>query len=249
MIPQPETDPASMTPQQATLHFQGRVQQIQKEQGLDLVGAWAMARGLLPELYARAFWGVAPAEPAKVRQVGSYRDGAQIIAPPTTAQFAGAPARGGRKLSLLPLPNDDTIAALGLPKDVPYDVFEAAARANDGASPRNSKAIWTAILGVPVGKGMSMEAAEAEARLRYPQLFSEINHGGGAGANSDEQEASRKAHLASSLAQDKPGHFAAAAAHDAAADAQSRAGDTEAAEMHRRMASYHTRQANQSKKS
>jgi hypothetical protein len=147
------------------------------------------------------------------------------------------------------IPNEGNIEALGLPRDVEFDEFRAADLANAGAFPRNSAAILEALIGLQAQSGTSPEAARDAARVSYPQLFSEVNRGGGAGANSNEQEASRKAHLASSLAEGKPGHLTAAAAHQAAADAQSRAGDTEAAKMHRRMASYHTSQADQSKKS
>lgn len=165
-----------MTKERAVLHFQDRVQQIQKEQGRDLISAWAMARALLPGLFAKAFPGNDPALPPKVRQVGSYRDSAEIIAPPTAAQLEAAPARPGRKLSLLSIPNEGNIAALGLPPDCTYEEFRAADVANAGATPRSSAAIFEALVGLLAEKGISPEAARAAAGERYPQLFAELSH-------------------------------------------------------------------------
>jgi len=52
------------------------------------------SRALYPELFIKAFSGGDPAEPPKVRPVGSYRDGTQIIARPrrrSLRRHRGAP--------------------------------------------------------------------------------------------------------------------------------------------------------------
>lgn len=85
------------------------------------------------------------------------------------------------------------------------------------------------------------------ARMEAPAAA--LSNGTDAEVNSREQVASRKAHLASSLAEGKQGHLAAAAAHETAAEAQSNARNYETADMHRRMATYHASQANQPEKS
>jgi hypothetical protein len=162
-----------MTKEQAGLHFQDRVRQMQKDQGLDLIPAWAMARGLYPELFAKAFSGGDPADPPKVRLVGSFSDSAQVIAPPATAQLEAAPARAGRKLSLLAIPNEGNIEALGLPRDCSFEEFREADHANGGASPRNSAAIFEALVGLLATNGMSPEAARDTARARFPRLADE----------------------------------------------------------------------------
>ena len=175
MIPTVELDPAAMTKEQAGLHFQDRVQQMQKEQSLDLTVAWAQARAMYPELFARAFSSGDPAEPPKVRLVGSYRDSAEVIPPPATAQLEAAPARAGRRLSLLAIPNEGNIEALGLPRDASYEEFHAADLANAGAVPRKSAAIFEALIELFAQKGMSPEAARQAASERYPTLAAELS--------------------------------------------------------------------------
>jgi hypothetical protein len=259
-----------MTKEQAGLHFQDRVQQMQKERSLDFTVAWAQARAMYPELFARAFSGGDPAEPPKVRLAGSYDSSDQLIAPlvtplPYTGSGAGQPFAAGRFPSRpISIPNEGSIESLGLPTDTSFEEFRAADLANCGASPRNSAGILEALIGLIVQNGTNPDAAREIARTRFPVLAAEadpklvsrmgapasaLSNGTDAEVNSREQVASRKAHLASSLAEGKQGHLVAAAAHEGAAEAQSNARDYETADMHRRMATYHASQANQPEKS
>jgi hypothetical protein len=245
-------DPETLTPSQAASLFQSKLAEHQRNTGDDIIKAWATVRTLNPKLAAKM--GVHDEVPdvAHVQAIGRNSDSSGIIKGPTPPlPYTG---RGnGQALAGMPsrpisIPNEGNIEALGLPRDCSFDEFRAADLANAGASPRNSAAIFNALVKLQEQKGLSADVARDAASARYPILSSEVSHGG-AGPNGEAGEVSRKAHLASSLAQDKPGHFAAAAMHQTAGEAQSKAGDTEAAEMHQRMASYHTSQANQSKKS
>ena len=120
--------------------------------------------------------------------------------------------------------------------------FRAADVANAGAAPRASEVIFEALVALQVGKGLSVDAARDAARARYPFLAAEAD----AALNADgaPQEASRKAHLASSLAAGGPEqHLSASAAHDKAAQAQDKVGDPDTAQIHRYMATFHRRQS------
>lgn len=179
MIPTVELDPAAMTKEQAGLHFQDRVQQMQKEQSLDLTWAWAQARAMYPELFARAFSGGDLAEPPKVRLVGSYDSSAQVIPPAATAlPYTGSGNGQALAAKLMPsrpisIPNEGNIDSLGLPRDCSFEEFRAADLANAGATPRNAAKIFGALVGRLAQNGSSPEAALDTARARFPQLAEE----------------------------------------------------------------------------
>jgi hypothetical protein len=247
-----DVEVAKLSPSEALAWYQSLAEGIAREEAIDLVHAWAKVKLLYPALAESANIG----QPilSKVEPAGRYESSAGIIGgavQPLTyaADRAGrAPNLASKLLPRAPLslPNAGNIELLGLPPDASFEEFSAADHANGGATPRNSGAIFEALVGLQVQSGLSIDAARDAARARYPQLASEAAPSG-TGANGDEREASRNAHQASAVATGEKGHLAAAAAHGAAADAQTKAGDADAAAMHRKMAEHHTGQADRLK--
>jgi hypothetical protein len=231
----PDADPATLTKEQANIAFSTLVQQLQREQRSDIISAWAAAKRLKPALFARAF----PNDPPVVSRVQVTRlDSASAApAPPLASSPYSPPSGAGRKGLGTAIPNDATLDELGLPRDASYAEFRAAATANAGASPRDSLAIWNALIGVMVASGVSAEAATAAAEKRFPELFADVS------AVGNPDEASRMAFLASASASGKDEHASAATAHEKAAAAREKAGDPEKAEAHRALAKFHTGQA------
>jgi hypothetical protein len=211
-------------------------------------------RALNPKLFARISVRDEPPNPAKVQPAGRYDDPTGLIKGPvppliySETRTGHAPNLAAKLLPRAPLviPNAGNIELLGLPPDASFEEFRAADCANAGATPRNSEAIFEALVGLQVQSGLSIDAARDAARARFPKLADEAA-ASGTGANGEEGEASRKAHLTSAVAAGESGHLAAAATHKAAAEAQSNAGDAESADMHRKMQEYHSRQADRLK--
>jgi len=236
-------DVGKLTQEQAGLEFQDLAKQLVRESGYDLTQAWADVRAMNRELFAKAF-------PGDVRRASGSSEALAVPANPYTGG-SGSRAAGSLADKLMPrgiaLPNAGSIEALGLPADATFDEFATADRANAGAIPRDSGAIFEGLVRLQSKSGKSPESAREAARLRYPLLFAEASTGPKAGTNGDGEEASRRAHLASAVAGDtRPGHLGAAAAHQKAAELQDKAGHTEVAEMHQRMATFHAEQASRS---
>jgi hypothetical protein len=214
--------------------------------------AWTKVKLLHPALAERANIG----QPilSRVEPAGRYDSSDGIIGGPVQPlTYAGDRAGHAPNIvvKLLPraplsLPNAGNIELLGLPPDASFEEFRAADLANAGAAPRKSGAIFEALVGLQVQMGLGIDAARTAAQTRFPQLADEAA-ASGTGANGEEREATRKAHLASAVAIGKASHIAAAAAHKVAADAQTRAGDAESAYIHRQMTDYHSRQADRPK--
>lgn len=190
--------------------------------GIPLSQAWARTGLLYPRLAERAgFVQKGPAAPLP------STDGS------TDASNIAAQLLPRRPVSL---PNASNIAALGLPADASWEEFRAADTSNAGASPRNSTAIFSALVGLK--GGANPEEARQAARARFPALAAEAD----AARNADGSpvEASRQAFIVSALASTEPGrHQLAAAAHESAAAAQSKFGDEETAGLHRKLAKFH----------
>jgi hypothetical protein len=241
-------DVTTLSAADALAWYQTLAEGFVREDAIDLVKAWTKVKLLYPALAERANIG----QPilSRVEPVGRYNDSTGLVkgyVPP----LPYAARSGGLDLSLasklmparpVACPNEGNIEAIGLPRDCTFEEFAAADRANAGATPRSSAAIFQVLVGLQAEKGLSIDAARDAAQIRFPQLASEAAPRGSA-ANGDGWEASRKAHLASAVAVGKSGHLAAAAAHGVAAAAQSKAGDADAAEIHRSMVAYHGRQA------
>jgi hypothetical protein len=242
-------DVATLSPEDALAWYQTLAEGFAREEGLDPVRAWAKPKFLYPALAERANIG----HPVRVEPAGRYESSAGIIGgavQPLTyaADCAGrAPNLAAKLLPRAPLslPNAGNIELLGLPTDASFEEFRAADHANGGATPRNSGAIFEALVGLQVQSGLSIDAARDAARDRYPKLFSESDNARAASANilGERDDTSRNAHTASANANSRGSHVAAALAHQTAAELDGKAGDTERMEMHQAMSKYHQRQA------
>ena len=243
-------DPNTLTQPEAASLFRSKVAEHQRNTGDELNKAWATVRTLNPKLFAKIAPHAQAQELADVEPVLRCSDSTGIIPGPARS-LSYTPNRGSPAPSLasklmprppVSLPNASSILALGLPADASYEEFRAADVANAGAAPRASEVIFEALVALQVGKGLSVDAARDAARARYPFLAAEAD----AALNADgaPQEASRKAHLASSLAAGGPEqHLSASAAHDKAAQAQDKVGDPDTAHIDRYMATFHRRQS------
>jgi hypothetical protein len=78
-------DVAKLTRLEAQGWFSSLCQDTAREEGTDLAKAWTKIKLLYPALADKAFSG---------NQAGRYGNGAELIAPPRSAQLAAAPARG-----------------------------------------------------------------------------------------------------------------------------------------------------------
>jgi hypothetical protein len=244
-------DPEKLTQAQAGTLFQSKVQERTGKTGENLIQAWTATRILNPALYAKLSTRDPEPDVANIQAVGRYGDSAGVIAgakAPAIPYIAGSGSpRPNLARMLMPkgpltLPNEGNIEALGLPTDCSFEEFRTADLANAGATPRNSGAIFEALVGLGVQHGLGIEAARESARARFSKLASDAA-ASGTDANGEEGQASRKAHLASAVAVGKFLNLEAAAAHKAAAEDRTEAGDAEWAGMHRQMADFHKSQA------
>jgi len=132
--------------------------------------------------------------------------------------------------------------------------------ANAGIEPieqtqKENMQLHDTIVGLLIGKGIVLpnEATDEQLTeiLANGDYMGHEFHGNqytGGEAHGAENEASRKAHIASSKSDDKESHQAAAHAHARAAALHEKAGNSEAAAAHQQMAQYHANMAAKLKK-
>jgi hypothetical protein len=182
-------DPETLTPSQAASLFQSKVAEHQRNTGDDLIKAWATVRTLNPKLAAKM--GVHDEAPdvAHAQAIGRYSDSSGIIKGPTpplpytgsgSGQALAAKLMTGRPVSI---PNDGNISALGLPRDCSFEEFRAADLSNAGASPRNSAAIFEALVRLIAQNGTDPDTAREIARTRFPVLAAEAGQASTVGPN------------------------------------------------------------------
>lgn len=253
-----QTDPKSLSFEEAQTVFGDIVQQIASEQGLDVTAAWIKARALWPTLYSRLCQGKQPVPVDSIASLGNEAQAARFPVP-----------TGSQKAIYLPM--------FFLPQGLPDDTWAAAWKANAGATPPNPQKIFLGLVtffALKLGSAaearrqvleayprLSVAAGEATASM-YPSSATSgplasvpvakvvkasgskalANSNSAAGADESER-LSMAAAESSADADDVPGHRAAANAHLDALAAAKKVGDSDRAKMHRSMAIFHTMQA------
>jgi hypothetical protein len=157
---------SNLTKDQAVLLFTRSVQEAQQNQVLEFTQAWNQTKLLMPQLAEKAFGTSVPTESA-VKPASSATPAPGAPVPYTFPE--GFAVRNPFRVSL---PNSDYIASLGLPADASYDEWRAADLANADASPRNSFAIFEALIRL-FANSMSAESARQKATERFPTLAAE----------------------------------------------------------------------------
>lgn len=146
-------DPKSLSQEEAMTVFTEMVQDIAREQGLDVSSAWVKARQLNPTLYSRLCQGKQPVPADAAERLAN--DMTPIQLPP-------------------PVANNKIFFLLGmkLPASTPDDLFAACWRANGGkATPLNAPDVFVTLVAWLAKKyGWMIERARREAIDFAPAL-------------------------------------------------------------------------------
>jgi hypothetical protein len=143
-----EPDISKVTPEQAGRMLSDRAAQLEKSGRGSYEQCFASAKLLRPDLVARMS---------------------------ETSKAAAGNVALSNDLPSEPAPNPQNKALLGLPADATQDEFSAAWKATRGiTSPRNSVAIFSALVSLMMGKDANRTAATSRARERYPLLDREL---------------------------------------------------------------------------
>jgi hypothetical protein len=146
-----EFDISQVTPEQAGRMLNDRAEQVERNGRGSYEQCFASAKLLRPDLVAR------------------------MSEANNTSKAAAANVALSNDLPSEPVANPQNKMLLGLPADATSDEFSTAWKATRGfTSPRNSLAIFSALVSLMMGKDVNRTTATSRARERYPLLDREL---------------------------------------------------------------------------